>query len=1087
MKIRIITASAGSGKTTRLSEVLDDAIATGRIRPDGILATTFTRQAAAELVERARTRLLSSGRGREAHQLLAARIGTVNSVCGSLATEFAFELGLSPTLRVLDETAAEIAQKHALAEVVEPAVAAELHRFSRRFDQQADWRHEVARLIEAARANGLGAAKLRDCAERSVETLDACLGPCATDADAIDSALTSAIDAALRAIDPRADTTAGTRDYIDVLRECGRNHARGELRWGDWAKLTTKRPTKKSAPHALPVAAAAAAHGEHPRLRAEMHRLTRLLFQIAADGLEAYQRHKLEHGTIDFVDQETLALQLLRRPDVRAALEGQLDLVLVDEFQDTSPLQLAIFLELAALAVESVWVGDPKQAIYGFRGTDPALMDAAIESLTSPSSDPELVREAAEAIARAGTIETLSVSYRSRPELVHLTSAIFARAFRGHGIPEERTRLRAYLAEEPTGLGPIVEHWPLCPDRANKDTLAACAAAGVRDLLRDGATVRDRESGEPRLARAGDVAMLCRTNEQCHKVAEALAALDVPAVVPRMGLLDTAEAQLAVAGLRLWIDPHDALAAAVLARLTTHASDLDGLVTRALERPGHAFADEPLVVAIIAARGAAPDLDPLRALGAIIDATDLRRLCASWGDPSQRLANLDALRAHAAAYVAESEAARGAPTLAGLLCHLDELVDEWGWNASRGDSQALVGGQDAVTVSTWHRAKGLEWPIAVLYGLETLRQPLAYGVHVMSDRRQFDVAAPLAGRWIRFWPNPYTTSNQGGPIKDAYEQSDTHAALVDRASREALRVLYVGWTRARDRLVFAAQRGKMTAGILGTLESIDSTLIHDPGVDEPLDCRVKWAGQHVMVRVRPARPSLPTSRAIEPGEVTVGRAPAPAPYARARLSPSAVASVACELGPPMEIGPRLQLRGNPEMDCVGDAVHAFLAADRPGLDARARLDFAAALLRRYQVDTNLAAESLAEASSRLTRWLTNHLAATRLHREWPVSMRLAGGTILSGTADLVARVSGGLALIDHKSFPGTADAALDRIRDHSGQLAAYAATLEAATGLPVMSLWVHLPVLGRIVEVRLASSDANNEAPGPASFEASFV
>src|SRR5204862_4090544 len=128
----------------------------------------------------------------------------------------------------------------------------------------------------------------------------------------------------------------------------------------------------------------------------------------------------------DFVDQEALALELLRREDVRAALQGQLDLVLVDEFQDTSPLQLAIFLELASLARQSVWVGDQKQAIYGFRGTDPALMDAVIESLTAISTDPELVLAAVEAVGKHAKLETLSVSYRSRPELVHLTSDVFA-------------------------------------------------------------------------------------------------------------------------------------------------------------------------------------------------------------------------------------------------------------------------------------------------------------------------------------------------------------------------------------------------------------------------------------------------------------------------------------------------------------------------------------------------------------------------------------------------------------------------------------------------------------------------------------
>ena len=73
-----------------------------------------------------------------------------------------------------------------------------------------------------------------------------------------------------------------------------------------------------------------------------------LVFDVAARGLSAYQEHKKHVGVIDFVDQETMALEVLRHETVREELREQLDLVLIDEFQDTSPLQLAIFLELAA-------------------------------------------------------------------------------------------------------------------------------------------------------------------------------------------------------------------------------------------------------------------------------------------------------------------------------------------------------------------------------------------------------------------------------------------------------------------------------------------------------------------------------------------------------------------------------------------------------------------------------------------------------------------------------------------------------------------------------------------------------------------
>ena len=90
----------------------------------------------------------------------------------------------------------------------------------------------------------------------------------------------------------------------------------------------------------------------------------------------------------------------------------------------------------------------------------------------------------------------------------------------------------------------------------------------------------------------------------------------------------------------------------------------------------------------------------------------------------------------------------------------------------------------------------------------------------------------------------------------------------------------------------------------------------------------------------------------------------------------------------------------------------------------------------------------------------------------PLAERLASGTVVAGTADLVVRTPAGLVVIDHKTFPGMDDAALDRVLTYSGQLAAYARAASAATSLPVASLWIHFPVLGRAVEVRLVGGDA---------------
>ena len=143
-------------------------------------------------------------------------------------------------------------------------------------------------------------------------------------------------------------------------------------------------------------------------------------YETAETALALYADYKRKTGLIDFTDQETMLLDLLEsNEDIRAELAQRLHTLFVDEFQDTSPLQLALFLRLGGLAKRAVWVGDPKQAIYGFRGTDPALMDAVLRSLGDKRVPANI----------------LSTSRRSRPDLVHLVNAHFCSGFcaAGHG------------------------------------------------------------------------------------------------------------------------------------------------------------------------------------------------------------------------------------------------------------------------------------------------------------------------------------------------------------------------------------------------------------------------------------------------------------------------------------------------------------------------------------------------------------------------------------------------------------------------------------------------------------------------------
>src|SRR5690606_15624683 len=216
--------------------------------------------------------------------------------------------------------------------------------------------------------------------------------------------------------------------------------------------------------------------------------------------LDAYAQRKRELGVIDFVDQEHLFLGLLEKPAVVEALSEELDLLLVDEFQDTSPIQLELFVRLSRIARESVWVGDVKQAIYGFRGSDAELMKAVLAELP----------------AMGGTKEVLGQSRRSRPGLVRLVNGAFGDAS-APGLSRQEVELAPVRKE----LVPdaALANWVL--NGRNVTERAAALAEGVKALVASGYRVVDPSSGNPRPAHFGDIAVLCKTNAGVQTVAEA--------------------------------------------------------------------------------------------------------------------------------------------------------------------------------------------------------------------------------------------------------------------------------------------------------------------------------------------------------------------------------------------------------------------------------------------------------------------------------------------------------------------------------------------------------------------------------------
>lgn len=1024
MNLKIISAGAGSGKTYRLTQEMVRLLGSG-VRARGIIATTFTTKAAAELQERVRIKLLEEGMTEAANDLTNALIGTVHGLGVKLLKRFAFEAGVSPEVAIIADEDQQILFNKSLATILNHERIQTMEHYSNRLGlnkkETYDWRREVKQLTDAARANDFSIEVLEKSKLKSFESLEQFFEPVSSSsAQTLNNQLKELLAQTIETLEQNEDSTKLTDAAIKTLKSYHNIlNIKKELNWHEWVKISKLKVGAKSRDDFAELQVFAKAHDAHPEFRTDIKQFIFGIFDIAIAALKEYDFYKKQRGLIDYIDMEIHVKRLLDNPVVVEVLEEELDLLMVDEFQDTSPIQLEIFYKLSKIANHSIWVGDPKQSIYGFRGADPKLMQAIIEQTGGIKEE-----------------DIQMYSWRSREDIVHLTNALFTKAF--DDLPENQVALRPMRTKnlnpindkfkgEPIEMDDAIMHWHFQYDgegnrMPGRPWTENCMANSIRLLIEREKMVFPRGATSIRAVQPGDIAVLCRSNHECQEVAEALHRAGLKAAISRVGLLATAEAKLVLACLKFILNKSDSLSVAEILLLASDVAieqiiddRLTYLELREQKKASRPWASDDLIIRMLNdLRPKVSELSSAEILNLLIEQLELKRIIMRWGKVQQRMDNIDVIRKFSLQYEEACNRLHTAASLGGFLLWLNEL------EANGKDVQGSGEGMDAINVMTYHKSKGLEWPVVICHSLEGRLRDKVWGLNLIAETEAVDLNNILGNRWLRYWINPYSNQQAGTSLIEKINASPVKKEATQTALKEEARLLYVGITRARDYLIFPTKKNP-TRWLNRCWHK--GTEDHPTIVFDDHETPWEWEGKYIVKDTWDDLIFPKDFRYVEKEEETIlyfENSPGPVPHTPYKIdlrTESFNDEFIYRIIKKNTYHPALEIPEEGDAYQIAKAFKAFLTADHLDYDSEFRLEMVRGIIERYEVAEQVKANLFLRNATAFYEQLHSLFSIKKIHRKYPIRY-FYKKRLFEKIIDLVIETEDELIIIQHSGFSG---------------------------------------------------------------------
>ncbi|MCH7653272.1 MAG: UvrD-helicase domain-containing protein [Chloroflexi bacterium] len=1080
-----VEAGAGTGKTTSLVERIVALVSTGTTTLDKIVAITFTRAAAAELRDRVRESLELAATGTDLSEAEATRcrqgitdldqasIQTIDGFATSLLREKPLEAGLPPSFDVHDQISADLSFEETWSRWLDGA-----------FEDP-----DLADALSVAFSLGMTTTHLRDLAKRLHESYDRVVGPalndvpmpqpgsialledrradlerlCGFSQKREDDKLYIRVQEVLQHLNKTGDTNddpaAGYR-WLNRLPSLRVSRTGRQTDWdddpdsGENACIAVRKTLED-----------ANADVESDLTTARSWALDEVLRALTSFVAE-YAEERKRRGVAEFHDLLVWARDLLRDDiEVRDHFRDRFTHILIDEVQDTDPIQTEIALFLAEEASAATpdedrprqWdavrpepgklfvVGDQKQSIYRFRGADVRQMARFQAHL-----DTEPVR--------------LVQNFRSQRPVLDWVNFLFERMMEGEEQADYHAVAHIWEASTGHALSPRV--WSMGDDTGGTHINpvrwdeARNIAALLADIARGDWQVLNEEQSKPgenevyRKAALSDVCILMPRRTGLPALEVALEDAGVPYRLEGASLVFASqEVNDIVNCMRAIDDPSNQVATVAALRTPAFACSDEDLLRHSLKGGGFDY---------LTPEGA-PDghvADSLKELlrfhgerlwaspASLIDRFIRKRLLMATAVDDDRM------REQWRRYRFMVEQARaffgaGGESLRAFLQWIDRQREE---GARVSEAPAPEGDEDAVKVMTVHSAKGLEFPIVVLTGLNGQPRFRAGEVLFPDDR------AGLEAR-VGSGDSEFKTPGYGELFKKEKALSE----------QEAVRLLYVATTRARDHLVVSVYRtGKDGASAAAQI----ATILEDrPALWEPLPGFLQTPAPETAAgegELDIAKHSLEERDRWEKERAeTIARRGKPVSIAATRI-----ASIAKEEA----AGDEPWRRGRAGTS-IGRAVHAVLQT----------IDLESGALTRETAQAQASAEGIPKESTNIEKLVdtarTNPivkraLASGRYWREVPVATPIGDGA-LEGIIDLLFEEDDGFVIVDYKtdSLPDDeTETAMQRYRLQGG---AYALALQEAVGRPVKEvvfLFLHPNKAETLTDLKALTEEAREVA-----------